>query len=83
MDDKWVSKNLEDAVGKEKSKGIEKLLKQDKNNYKLNGDKGIINILKIASLVNKKGDVKYFEIGRDGEVLKELSKIDVEQILKN
>ena len=83
MDDKWVSKNLEDAVGQEKSKGIEKLLKQDKNNYKLNGDKGIINILKIASLVNKKGDVKYFEIGREGEVLRELSKIDVEQILKN
>lgn len=83
MDDKWVSKNLENVVGKEKSKEIEKLLKQDKNNYKLNGNKGIINILKIASLVNKKGDVKYFEIGREGEVLKELSKTEIEKILKN
>ncbi len=28
-------------------------------------------------------NVKYFETGRDGEVLRELSKIDIEKILKN
>ncbi len=70
MDDKWVSKNLEDAVGKDKAEEIREILKQDIDNIDLNEKVEIGNILKMASLVNKKCDVKYFKIGREGQILK-------------
>ena len=82
MDDKWIEKNLEKALGKEKSDEIIKLLDQDKGNYKLNGNTSTVNVLKLVSLIDQTGNVRYFEIGRNGETLRELSKIDIEQILK-
>ena len=83
MDDNWIEINLDKAVGDEKAREIRDILKQDKRNYKLNGNTGTVNILKLASLIDQTGNIRYFEIGRDGEVLRELSKIEVEQILKN
>ena len=83
MDDNWIDKNLKDAVGDEKSEEIRELLKKNKKDYKLNGNTGTGNVLKLASLIDQTGNVRYFEIGRNGEVLRELSKIEVEQILKN
>ena len=83
MDDNWIEVNLDKAVGDEKAREIRDILKQDKKNYKLNGNTGTVNILKLASLIDQTGNIRYFEIGRDVEILRELSKIEVEQILKN
>ncbi len=83
MDDDWIEDNLIKAVGDEKAQEIQKLLEQDIDNINLNGKEGVGNILKLASLIDQTGNVRYFEIGRNGEVLRELSKIEMEQILKN
>ena len=83
MDDDWIDINLKKAVGDDKAKEIKALLKQDIDNFDLNGEDGEVNILKLATKISPNGSIKYFKIDRDGNVTKELSKIEVEQILKN
>lgn len=81
MDDKWIEGNLKDAVGDEEAKKIKELLIDDIENFKIYGETDKDNILKLATLIKPDGTVKYFKVGRDGKLEKELSKADIEKIL--
>ena len=83
MDDDWIKGSLEGVVSYEEAMRIEKLLKEDIDNFILNGETDKDNILKLATLIKPDGTVKYFKVGRDGKLGKELSKADIEKILSN
>ena len=83
MDDDWIEGNLKGVVDKQETEKIKEFLKQDKRNFEKYGETDKDNILKLATLIKPDGTVKYFKVGRDGGLVKELSKADIEKILSN